>query len=117
MPKYRVTIEGRTYEVDVEPLTTQGAASPAPQKSSPAAESLQSSGGVPEGQQVKAPLAGVILSVFAKKGDAVKKGQVLLTLEALKLENEITAPKDGTVDYVVAEGTSVDIGQALAVIN
>lgn len=120
MPKYRVTIEGRTYEVDVEAVEGEPAGkaapkAPAPSSKQPAAGTA--SGGVPEGRQIKAPLAGTILSVFVTKGESVKKGKVLLTLEALKLENEITAPQDGTVSYVVSEGTSVDIGQVLAVIN
>ncbi len=115
MPKFRVKIEGRSYEVEVEQLDGQAASASSAPDSTKSSES--ESGGVPAGKQVKAPLAGAILSVFVSKGETVKKGQVLLTLEALKLENEITAPQDGTIDYVVAEGTSVDIGQALAVIN
>ena len=113
MPKFRVTIEGRSYEVNVEAM--DGTESPAPTQDKPTGGTH--GGGVPAGKEVKAPLAGSILSVFVKKGDTVKKGQVLLTLEALKLENEITAPQDGTIAFVVAEGSSVDIGQALAVIN
>ena len=118
MPKFRVTIEGRSYEVNVEAM--DGTESPEPTQEKPTQAKPTGGtqgGGVPAGKEVKAPLAGAILSVFVKKGDTVKKGQVLLTLEALKLENEITAPQDGTIAFVVAEGSSVDIGQALAVIN
>ncbi len=116
MPKFRVKIDGRSYEVEVESLDGQASSKGASSSSSTKSTEPKASG-VPAGKQVKAPLAGTILSVFVSKGDTVKKGQVLLTLEALKLENEITAPQDGKIDFVVAEGTSVDIGQALAVIN
>ncbi len=120
MPKFRVTIEGRSYEVDVEQIDDErdqnrgaGSATAGREETAP----QEGSASLPQGTQIKAPLAGTVLSVFVSKEDTVTKGQVILTLEALKLENEITAPQDGTVKYVVAEGTSAEIGEALAVIE
>ena len=69
------------------------------------------------GEQVRAPMPGNILRVDVKQGDAVKAGQVLVILEAMKMENEIVAPKDGTVAQVVTKvGDKVDTGAALVVI-
>jgi biotin carboxyl carrier protein len=108
--KYRVTIEGRTYEVTVEEI--DGAEQPArPRTEEPQAV------GAKAGTAVPAPLGGVILSVKVKPGDAVERGQVLLTLEALKLENEITAPVSGRLVEIVSEGQTVEAGQPLAVIS
>ena len=71
-----------------------------------------------KGTQVKAPLAGVILSVSVEVGSNVKRGDVLVSLEALKMENEIQSPVDGTVSYVgVSEGQDVQAGAVLVVID
>lgn len=109
MTKYRVKIDGRVYEVEVELLT------PSEQQAKPQAHS--SSEQKPSRTEVKAPLAGTILSVKAKVGDKVQAGDVLLTLEALKLENEITAPVAGTVVQIVQTGVSVEAEHVLAIIQ
>jgi len=70
------------------------------------------------GEEVKSPMPGTILSVNVKAGDAVKKGQVLMILEAMKMENEIMAGSDGTVTSVmVAAGQAVEAGAALCTIQ
>lgn len=79
-------------------------------------EALRSEPG--EGTQVRAPLTGTILSVEVEVGGSVRKGDVLISLEALKMENEIQSPVDGTVSYVgVAEGQDVQAGAVLMVIR
>ena len=68
--------------------------------------------------KINAPMPGKILAVKANAGDAVKKGQVLLILEAMKMENEIQAPEDGTVASInVKEGATVEAGSLLASLN
>ena len=113
MKKYKVTVNGTAYEIELEDITgtesAKTAAAPAP-KAEPAPAAPVSSG---EGETVSSPMPGNILSVNVKAGDAVKKGDVLLILEAMKMENEIVAPCDGTVKSVVASGISVETGAVL----
>ena len=69
------------------------------------------------GEAVNAPMPGNILKVNVNAGDKVKEGQVLVVLEAMKMENEIMAPKDGTVtQVVVSKGSTVDTGAPLVVL-
>ena len=69
------------------------------------------------GEPVKAPMPGVVLKVQVQQGQAVKAGQVLVILEAMKMENEIVAPKDGTVAQIVAaKGASVESGAPLVIL-
>ncbi len=100
MKKYRVNVNGSVYEIEIEEMNapaTMSAAAPA----TPAAPA----GGV----QVKAPMPGAILDVRVQNGQRVKKGDVLVILEAMKMENEIQAPCDGTVKGVsVRKGDSVE---------
>lgn len=128
--KYKVTLNGTTYEVEVEkgeailvdeyvaaapapaaaPVAAAPAAAPAPAAAAPAATAA--------GEQVTAPMPGTILSVKVSQGEAVKAGQILVILEAMKMENEIVAPRDGTVaQVVVAQGASVDTGAPLVVLG
>ncbi len=130
--KYKVTLNGRTYEVEVEagkamlldeyeaiaPAPAAPAASPtaAPAAAAPAAPAAPAVTGA--GDPVNAPMPGNILKVNVKAGDAVKAGTVLVVLEAMKMENEIMAPKDGTVTQVlVSKGSTVDTGAPLVVIG
>ena len=128
--KYKVTLNGRTYEVEVEAgkamlLDEYEAIAPAPVAAAPAAPAtVAAPAAAPAapvitgaGEAVNAPMPGNILKVNVKAGDAVKAGTVLCVLEAMKMENEIMAPKDGTVSQVlVSKGSTVDTGAPLVVL-
>ncbi|MBQ7473205.1 MAG: biotin/lipoyl-binding protein [Oscillospiraceae bacterium] len=131
--KYKVTLNKRTYEVEVEageamlideyeayapapaaapaavvPVAAAPAAAPAP---APAAASLAA------GEVVKSPMPGNILKINVSQGQAVKEGDVLIVLEAMKMENEIVAPKAGSVAQIaVSKGQVVETGSPLVVI-
>lgn len=133
--KYKVTLNGTTYEVEVEKgeailVDEYAAVAPAPAApvaaapvaAAPAAAPAPAPAAAPAataaGEQITAPMPGTILSVKVKQGDAVKAGQILVILEAMKMENEIVAPRDGTVaQVVVAQGASVDTGAPLVVLG
>ncbi|HYH03200.1 MAG TPA: biotin/lipoyl-containing protein [Bacillota bacterium] len=126
MQIFRVTVNGKAFEVTVDDVAqtkniessgTQAAATaekvvaeapaPVPVAATPATVGADE-------KPVTAPLSGTILSIKAKPGETVKYGQVLLTLEALKMENEIVAPADGVVKaFFVQEGNSVNLGDVL----
>lgn len=124
--KYNITVNGNTYEVEVEelgsevqnqrPKATQQSPQPKPQvaqKPKQNNQGLNNSGG-----NVCAPMPGTINDVRVKTGDSVKKGQVLLILEAMKMENEIVAPTDGTVISVdIEKGQNVNLGDSLVQIG
>ena len=113
MRKFNITVNGVAYEVEVEEI--QGGAQ-APKATAPAASAAVSASGGQE--SVNAPMPGNILDVRVKAGDSVKKGQILLILEAMKMENEILAPKDGKVVAVnVTKGATVNSGDALVIIG
>ena len=128
--KYKVTLNGRTYEVEVEagkamlvdeyeayaPAPAAPAA-PAPAAAAPAAPAPAAAAEVAAGERVNAPMPGNILKVAVNAGDKVKSGQILVILEAMKMENEIVAPKAGTVAQVVVKvGEKVDTGSTLVVL-
>ena len=102
MRKYNVNVNGTAYEVTVEEV--KGGAAPAP-VAAPAAGA---------GEQITAPMPGTILDVKVTAGQAVKSGDVLMILEAMKMENEIMAPHDGTITSVATtKGSSVERGTLL----
>lgn len=119
--KYIVTLNGKQYEVEVEKgqataVLTGNApaptAAPAPAAAPAAAPAPAASAA--GGENITSPMPGTILSVKCSVGQAVKKGDVLFILEAMKMENEIFAPHDGTVSAVlVTTGATVDTGTAL----
>lgn len=129
--KYLVTLNGKTYEVEVEEtdavLTAVTDAQPAAASAAPSPAPVPASASAPaapqpllpaEGQAVRAPMPGNILSVSVAQGQSVKSGTVLMILEAMKMENEIVAPCDGTVkQLLVAKGSVVDTDAVLAVIG
>ena len=112
MKKYKVNVNGTAYEVEIELIDANAVAS-AP--AAPAAEAAPAPAAAPAGgQSITAPMPGNILKVNVANGQAVKKGDVLMILEAMKMENEIMAPCDGTVASVaVAQGATVDSGAVL----
>ncbi len=132
--KYKVTLNGRTYEVEVEagkamlldeyeaivptaaPVAAP-AATPAP-VAAPAAAPAPAAAAPVAGDAVTAPMPGNILKVNVTPGQAVKEGDVLVVLEAMKMENEILAPKACTVKQVlVSKGSTVDTGATLVVLG
>ena len=114
MKKYRATVNGTVYEIELEELI---GTAPAPAAAAPAAPAPAAA--APEGgEQVTAPMPGTILSINVAAGDTVKRGQVLMILEAMKMENEIMCPCDGKVASVnTSKGSSVESGTLLCVIQ
>ncbi len=125
--KYVVTLNGKDYEVEVDELSeaivtnVAPTAAPAPaapvaaQPTAPAAAPAPVSG---SGTAVKAPMPGTILKVNVTAGQSVKAGDIMFILEAMKMENEIVAPSDGTVSQIVtAKGSSVATDDVLAYLN
>ena len=112
MKKYRVTVNGTAYEIELEELT--GAAPAAAAAPAPAPAAAAPAGG----EQVTSPMPGTILDIKVSQGSAVKKGDVLMILEAMKMENEIMCPCDGKVASIHAsKGTAVESGTLLCVIQ
>ncbi|TAH72174.1 MAG: acetyl-CoA carboxylase biotin carboxyl carrier protein subunit [Anaerolineaceae bacterium] len=140
MKHYTITVNGNTYEVSVEENSGVSLATPAPaprvapapapvpvQKASPAgaptpaaapAPAPQAASGAEGNIKVSSPMPGKILSLKASVGQAIKKGEVIVILEAMKMENEIVATDDGTIASInVTAGQSVEAGDLLATIN
>ena len=116
MKKYRVTVNGTAYEIELEELT---GAAPAPAAATAAPAPAPAPAAAPAGgEQVTSPMPGTILSINVAAGDAVKRGQVLMILEAMKMENEIMCPCDGKVASVnTSKGSAVESGTLLCVIQ
>lgn len=123
MKKYNVNVNGTAYEVTVEEVVGGAAPAPvaaAPAAAPPAAAPAPAPVAAPAGagEQVKSPMPGNILSVNVNVGDTVAEGQVLMILEAMKMENEIMAPKAGKVTSVnVQKGATVESGTLLCVVG
>lgn len=130
MRKFNITVNGQAYEVEVEevggvptaapvraaaPVAAAPVAAAAPKAAAPAAAPKAAAGA---GDPVKSPMPGNILDVKVKVGDKVSNGTCLVVLEAMKMENEIPAPKDGTVTSVlVNKGATVAAGDVLVTIG
>ena len=130
--KYKITLNGRTYEVEVEAgkamlldeyeAIAPAAPAAAPAAAAPVAAAPAAAPAAPAvtgaGDAVNAPMPGTILKVNVQNGQAVKEGDVLVVLEAMKMENEILAPKNGTITQVlVSKGSTVDTGAPMVVIG
>ena len=124
--KYKVTLNNRTYEVEVEEgkamlideYEAYAPAAPAPVAAAPvAAAPAAAAPAAAAGEVVKSPMPGNILKINVTQGQKVNEGDVLLVLEAMKMENEIVATKSGTVAQIVtAKGAVVETGAPLVVI-
>lgn len=123
MRKFNVNVNGTVYEVEVEEITSgaDNSAGQTPIKKSvqtkkekdPVATAPRTTSGI-AGEKINSPMPGSIVSVNVKPGDSFAKEQVLLILEAMKMENEIMAPKSGTVVSVnVQKGSQVNAGDVL----
>ncbi len=124
MKNYRITVNGTAYDVAVEELGGSAAPASAPVAAPVAAAPAAAVPAAPAPSAgagsitVTAPMPGKILAVKASVGQAVKKGDVVLILEAMKMENEVVAPEDGTVASIdVAVGAAVEAGDTLATLN
>lgn len=135
MRKFNIKVNGQAYEVEVEevaggfapaPVVPVAAApapavapvaAPAPEKAEAKAAPAPAPVAAPAGgTQLKAPMPGTVIDFKATSGAAVKKGQTVLILEAMKMENEIVAPADGVITFVASKGASVNTDDLLAVI-
>lgn len=132
--KYKITLKGTTYEVEVEKgeamildeYEAKSPVPPAPVAAAPvavaaapvaAAPAAAAPAAVAAGTVVEAPLPGNIFAIKVKEGDAVKAGDVLIVIEAMKMENEVCAPSDGVVKQIaVSKGAMVATGDTLVVI-
>lgn len=132
--KYIVSINDKNYEVEVErgearvvktthavqlePVPAHASTQVAPAAAQTAVATAPAQNVVADGEPLKAPMPGTILAVKVSSGSAVKRGEILLILEAMKMENEIVAPRDGVVTQILAgKGASVSTGDILAVIK
>lgn len=133
MRKFNIKVNGQAYEVEVEEVAggfapapvVPVAAAPAPAVApvaAPAPEKAEAKAAPAPavapagGTQLKAPMPGTVIDFKATNGAAVKKGQTVLILEAMKMENEIVAPVDGVITFVASKGASVNTDDLLAVI-
>ena len=129
MRKFNITVNGQAYEVEVEevggapsvaPVRAAAPVAAAPVAAAPAAapKAAAPAAAAGAGDPIKAPMPGNILDVKVKVGDKVTNGQCICVLEAMKMENEIPAPRDGVITGVVAtKGSTVEAGAVLATIQ
>lgn len=122
MKRFNITVNGNAYDVAVEEITDSSApvaaAAPVQTKkvAAPAAAPAKKAAGA--GTKVSAPMPGTILEIKVKEGDSVKKGQPVMVLEAMKMENDIVAPCDGKItSIVVNKGDTVESADTLATIQ
>jgi len=122
MKRFNVTVNGKAYDVAVEEITDGSA--PAPVAAAPAAAPAPvaapaaPAAAAGAGESVTAPMPGTILDVKVAVGDSVTKGQVIMILEAMKMENDIVAPCDGKVTSILAKKSdTVNSGDVLATVQ
>ncbi len=124
MRKFIVNVNGNSYEVEVDEVAANGAAAAAPKAApAPAAAALaQKAAPAPAaapagGTPVKAPMPGNVVDIKVANGASVKKGDVVVILEAMKMENEIFAPCDGVATVVASKGATVNSGDVLITLS
>lgn len=118
MKRFNITVNGKAYDVAVEELDASAAPVAATAAAPIAAPVAAAPAATGAGEKVTAPMPGTILDIKVAVGDTVSKGQVIMILEAMKMENDIVASCDGKVTSVLAtKGATVDSGDALATIG
>lgn len=139
MRNFRITVNGNVYDVSVEEIAEKGvikAPNPVPVQAAPAPKAVSAPAPAPaqtyapapapkaaalsaknEGIELKCPMPGMIVNLMVPNGSAVKRGQVVLSLEAMKMENDIAANADGVITFTVSKGANVDTDDVLAVIS
>lgn len=121
MRNFVVTIDGKSYQVGVEEVGVTESSAPAVKAAAPAAAPVAAPAPAPKavvnGEKVLSPFPGLIKNLLVAEGAAVKKDQPILVLEAMKMDNDITAPCDGTVSFQVSKGNNVESNAVLAVIG
>lgn len=118
MKKYKVIVNGTAYEIELEELTGSAPATAAPTAPAAPTPAPAPAPAPVSGEKVCAPIPGTILSINVAAGQSVQEGQVLMVLEAMKMENEIVAPKGGVVASInTTKGAAVESGALLCVIQ
>ena len=123
MKNLRITVNGTAYDVQVEELGESAApaaeaAAPAPEKKAAPAAKPAAPAGAKGSVEIKAPMPGTVVRVAVNAGQAVKSGDDLVFIEAMKMETPVKAPQDGTVATIeVAKGEAVDSGKVLVTLN
>ena len=117
MRKFVVNVNGNSYQVEVEEIgageSVQVVSAPKAVAAAPAAKPAAKG----SGEALKSPMPGMVMKFLVGEGDSVKKGQAVVILEAMKMENEIAACADGKISFVAQKGANVDTGDILAYIG
>ena len=119
MRNFVITVNGKTYQVGVEEVGASAAPTPVVTtvQAAPVAAPVAAPAAPANGEKVLSPFPGLIKNLLVAEGATVKKDQPILVLEAMKMDNDITAPCDGTVSFCVAKGGNVESDSVLAVIS
>ena len=120
MRNFVITVNGKTYQVGVEEVGASAAPTPVVTtvQAAPVAAPVAAPAAAPvNGEKVLSPFPGLIKNLLVAEGATVKKDQPILVLEAMKMDNDITAPCDGVVTFRVAKGANVESDAVLAIIG
>ena len=117
MRNFLITIEGKQYEVSVEEVSSDGKVTPVVTAAAPVVSAAPAAKAPVNGTEMKCPMPGLIVNFKVAEGATVKKGDVVVVLEAMKMENDLTSPADGVISFRVQKGANVDTGDVLAVIG